>query len=196
MLSNLSIIQLWSRFSSTLCYHFNIELCKVTILVFVLLRTAKSNGDTKTASWRLFFHFWLFCENLFWFLLSIVGFLRNMKLCLKFKLQNKCNSIIQVVKKFKDTLKSDLNSVNSRFKKVKILTGYGIKLVLNVFLPLTDFVTDLCFVSSIYGDNLFFASGIYILHTNTKFSCIILKLRFYELWFKSRDIFSPAHFCT
>ena len=130
---------------------------------------------------RIFQFIKLFCENLFWFLLSIVGFLRNMKLCLKFGLQNKCNSIIQVVKKFKDTLKSDLNSVNSRFKKVKILTGYGIKLVLNVFLPLTDFVTDLWFVSSIYGDNLFFASGIYILHTNTKFSCVILKLRFYEL---------------
>ena len=130
---------------------------------------------------RIFQFIKLFCENLFWFLLSIVGFLRNMKLCLKFKLQNKCNSIIQVVKKFKDTLKSDLNSVNSRFKKVKILTGYGIKLVLNLFLPLTDFVTDLCFVSSIYGDNLFIASGIYILHTNTKFSCAILKLRFYEL---------------
>ena len=58
---------------------------------------------------------------------------------------------------------NQLNSTNNLKEKVKLLTGYSLKFVLNVLLPLADVITDIHFVVKMRQNKLFFLSGNYIL---------------------------------
>ena len=75
--------------------------------------------------------------------------------------------IVIICENIKEHFLNNWNSVDNFKDRLKLLSGYSIKILLNVFLPLADFVTDVCFVVKLISDDHYdiwftIASGTYL----------------------------------
>ena len=105
------------------------------------------------------------------FLLCFLNFcdsLSYLKISIKEKIKLIKSSVARIRTIASEKFWNDWNSAISKFGKTKIFCDYGIKLLLNVILPLADFVTDIYFAVGICGvsDWIFKWSGIFILYRN------------------------------
>ena len=72
-----------------------------------------------------------------------------------------------ICENIKEHFLNNWNSVDNFKDRLKLLSGYSIKILLNVFLPLADCVTDVCFVVKLISDDHYdiwftIASGTYL----------------------------------
>ena len=72
-----------------------------------------------------------------------------------------------ICENIKEHFLNNWNSVDNFKDRLKLLSGYSIKILLNVFFPLADFVTDVCFVVKLISDDHYdiwftIASGTYL----------------------------------
>ncbi len=99
---------------------------------------------------------------------------------LKIRIQEKMKLIKSSIAQFRtlasEKFLNDWNSATTKFGKTKILCDYGLKLLLNVILPLADFITDIYFAADVYGESdwIFEWSGIFLLHGNIEIKNQIL----------------------
>ncbi len=123
------------------------------------------------ASLTVFVHsFGTFISNFLLCLVNFCYFLSYLKLRIRKAFGQIKGSIAKIKTLASEKFLNDWNSAPTKFGKSKIFCDYGLKLLLNVILPLADFVTDVYFAISVYGDNDWFFewSGIFLLHGNFK----------------------------
>ena len=119
------------------------------------------------ASLLKFFHFIkTFIFNFLICLLNLCDSLSYLKISIQEKIKLIQTSVDQFRTLASEKFLNDWNSATSRFGKTKILCGYGLKLLLNVILPLADFATDIYFAVDVYGESDFKYSGIFLFHEN------------------------------
>ena len=137
-------------------------------LLYVILSNTIINlcGDNSIAYLIVFFYFIkTFISNILFYLLRFFDYFSFFKFSIKEerKLFNSYLLHLKTVAKLK--FLNDWNSARTKLGKIRISCEYGIKLLLNVVLPLADFVTDLYFAFSIkdVDDRVFKLSGIFII---------------------------------